>query len=154
MLMCSLIGLKERCLLILHLFAVFPGHWGIEKYPPPPAKWKHMQESNHQAALLLLQIMCLGIRQQVFSRKDKEGMRRVRRREPVKKKCCMEKTMKGSHWPGPQGQDEMKYPKAAVCQGIHQAQDRNTTSLAFMFRLHEHKWFTQMHLKPSTTSFS
>ena len=51
------------------------------------------------------------------------------------------------------GQDETKYPKAAVCQGTDQAQDRNTTSLAFMFRLHERGWFTQTHLKPSNHFF-
>lgn len=73
----------------------------------------------------------------MLPQKDKEGMGRARRKEPVKKKCYMEETMKGSHWPGPRGggegaQDETKCPKAAVCQGIHQTQDRNSTSLSFM----------------------
>ena len=54
----------------------------------------------------------------MFPQKGKEGMGRARRKEPVKKKCCMEKTKKGSRWPGPGGKTRRNTPKQLCARAL------------------------------------
>lgn len=65
------------------------------------------------------------------------------------------KTMKGSlerrFWP--RGQEDARFPKAAVCRGTKQIKDINKTSIVGV-QIHDHGWFTLMHLKPSIILFA
>lgn len=62
--------------------------------------------------------------------------------------------MKGSlkHRFWPRGQEDARFPKAAVCRGTKQIKDINKTSIVGV-QIHDHGWFTLMHLKPSIILF-
>lgn len=100
---------------------------GVENFPP--------NESTHRnqitkAALLLLQIMYLGVSWQVFLLQW--HFLRHENKEGVGRRNVWRKTMKSKHKHcfRARGQEDARYPKAAVCPGIEQIKDIKKTPVA------------------------